>query len=210
MNCQEFENRFNDLLDDRKPTAGDPALTAHAQTCGECRELLAAEGRLWTGLKAGRATPPGRDFADAVLAELSRPQLRPRSAFRLDGRWLAVALTAVAAMTLLMYSPAWYRQRVKTTEPQMAALEPTRQRTAAGDIAESWEDYNYLWSQLAGTLPANLQYAEELAPSGTWTFVAYALDFFRFAFPDEPRPTPANENTPRGAGLPLPRGAVWS
>jgi len=42
MHCQQFEQRINDLLDDRESPSSDPAVRAHARHCSHCSELLRA------------------------------------------------------------------------------------------------------------------------------------------------------------------------
>ncbi len=52
MRCDEFEQRWNEALDERVAPQSDRALTAHAALCPHCAELLSASDLL------GRAFPP--------------------------------------------------------------------------------------------------------------------------------------------------------
>ena len=105
MQCQEFESRLNDLLDQRLSPEADPPLTSHAQQCGACREVLTLQGLLWRGLKANRPAPPAHDFSARVVANV-QPADAPSPVSRpARGRhWLitrGLALTAGAAVMLL-------------------------------------------------------------------------------------------------------------
>lgn len=42
MQCDEFENRLNEVLDDRRPWLSDGELAAHARSCSACRDLAAS------------------------------------------------------------------------------------------------------------------------------------------------------------------------
>jgi hypothetical protein len=52
MQCVEFENRLNDLLDERFALSVDIGLVEHAQGCARCCELLAAHEALLEGVAA--------------------------------------------------------------------------------------------------------------------------------------------------------------
>jgi hypothetical protein len=72
MNCRGFE----EWLDQGSPAAGAGAASAHADSCGRCAALLAAEHELELALRsASIRTAPG--FTDRVMARLplDRPVL---------------------------------------------------------------------------------------------------------------------------------------
>ena len=111
MNCDDFENRLNDVLDERGQPQADPLLAEHAGECDDCRTRLAGSRVLLRGL-AKLSTPPlSRDFAQRVVAQVHQPPLAtaPRPAARF---WLACGvLLSSAAAALLAISIAWYARR---------------------------------------------------------------------------------------------------
>jgi hypothetical protein len=72
MHCREFEERVNLLLDERRPLEGDAALAAHAACCEPCRQLLAGQQAVLTGLRFGRASRVAPDFPRRVLARAEK------------------------------------------------------------------------------------------------------------------------------------------
>jgi hypothetical protein len=111
MQCHEFENRLNAVLDERNEPEADPRLTAHARDCPPCRQLLAGQRALFTGLRQSIAPPLKARFAQQVVARAGTPQ--PASISPAPRRvWLAVgALLASAAAALLAVSLLWYARR---------------------------------------------------------------------------------------------------
>ncbi len=74
MHCQQFEQRINDLLDERSSPARDPAVREHARHCGRCADLLRAYRSMVAGLRDLPAPELENDLSDLVVAKLSRPQ----------------------------------------------------------------------------------------------------------------------------------------
>ena len=110
MNCEEFEQRLNDVLDRRGQPEADEQLGAHAVDCSECRTRLSGARVLLRGL-ARLSTPAlPRDFSRRVVAEvLPRPPAGNQGASRW---WLAGGvLLASAAAALLAVSLIWYARR---------------------------------------------------------------------------------------------------
>ena len=68
MNCDEFENRIQQLLDRRLPLADDKPIARHAVACRRCHRTLQAYQDLSLGLDAW--DPPTLDagFAQRVVA----------------------------------------------------------------------------------------------------------------------------------------------
>jgi hypothetical protein len=64
MRCDEFEARWNQLLDERRRPALDDRLQAHAMVCRQCHELLTGEARLFQLLEGDAAAP---NWTDASL-----------------------------------------------------------------------------------------------------------------------------------------------
>lgn len=73
MNCQEFEARLNELLDERAPLELDGALGSHARCCLECRETWSGYREMAQSLRFRDAPRPadslGQRIVSAVLAD---------------------------------------------------------------------------------------------------------------------------------------------
>ena len=81
MKCVEFENRLNDLLDERVAPSFDIGLVEHAQSCARCCELLAAHEALLEGVAAmpvARLAEADRlAMAYRVVAEVGSAPVEP-------------------------------------------------------------------------------------------------------------------------------------
>ena len=96
MQCEEFETRLNELLDARSGPERDAPLAAHAETCGSCRALLAAERIMLERFQA--------DLRPAVSPEFTR-QVLARSRFSRPRRQYVLA--ALAASLLIAAGIRW-------------------------------------------------------------------------------------------------------
>jgi len=110
MNCQEFEDRLQLVLDERCSPERDERLTEHARSCANCRETMQAQEALLEALRKSRQTPSGRwaknVAADVVAAAVVEKQA-DRRRWNVDLRWVSVGLVGVAAAVILMFSSAW-------------------------------------------------------------------------------------------------------
>ncbi len=97
MKCEEFEERLNLVLDERRRPAWDDEVRLHMDRCGACREIAAAYGLLLDGFYALTAPEPPSDLAVRVLDEL---KVRPAS------RRVAV-VSAVLATAAAVVVAAW-------------------------------------------------------------------------------------------------------
>jgi hypothetical protein len=117
MNCAEYLDRFQLLLDDsREAGAGNPIenrvrgparepsplpvpedLAEHLATCGNCRELHEVTQRLLHGLRLPSSISPPNDFADRVVSQV----LRERQLVRKRHGWLVVGLAASVLLAIL-------------------------------------------------------------------------------------------------------------
>ena len=68
MHCEKFEARLMDLLDARQRPESDAALLTHAESCENCRELLAAQEQLFTGLELWEPPAMSADFTARTVA----------------------------------------------------------------------------------------------------------------------------------------------
>ncbi len=104
MKCETFEQRFQDILDNRQDPLNDTQLGEHAEYCAECQEMLQASSRLWAGL-AEEVAPLHASVATAVLCEVlpqTQKSVVPKRA--LSPTVLSASLIALA---LLLTVPLW-------------------------------------------------------------------------------------------------------
>ena len=138
MQCEEFEERLNAVLDERREPGWDAELRLHCETCGQCRDLAAAYGLLVEASRwpADLEAPP--DMAARVLAEL-----RPRPAsWRASSIATAALVTAaglmIAVLPLLgLRSPKLARLPAPTTVERLAAAPSDAPDPAASGQARS-------------------------------------------------------------------------
>jgi hypothetical protein len=118
MHCREFEIRLNEVLDHRRDPAAEPRLAAHARGCESCRQTMAGQRLLLTGLRRSIVPEPSSDFSRNVVEVAQIEGLRGRA--RSKHLWFAAAtLLASAAAVLLMVSLVWYaRHRGRQLESQ--------------------------------------------------------------------------------------------
>jgi hypothetical protein len=116
MNCHEFEQRLNDVLDRRGQPEADERLGAHAADCSDCRTRLIGARVLLRGLSRLAVPALPRQFARRVVAEVGQA-VQPASAEKnvrpTGGRWWLAGgvLLASAACALLAVSIIWYARR---------------------------------------------------------------------------------------------------
>jgi hypothetical protein len=149
MQCREFEQRLNDVLDERGDPAADSGLLAHAEACKPCRTLLAGQRLLLSGLRSFPAPGLPRGFARQVLAsaDLSAAASSPRKASRAllaGGTLLASAAAAFLAVSLVWY--ARQREPGIAAAPKLESAAPLkngklrRQAVAGGTLALTHAD----------------------------------------------------------------------
>ena len=125
MQCREFEQRLNELLDERARPEADSRLSAHAARCPRCRQILAGQQMLLEGLSQLATPTLRRDFAQRVVAEVATRPAAPR----VGRRWISLAAClASAAAMLLAVSLVWYARR---TRPVLDRPFDTAHRSAA-------------------------------------------------------------------------------
>jgi hypothetical protein len=116
MQCEEFEDRLNLILDERGRPECDAELELHVEACAECRHIAALYGALLDGFCALSAPDAPADMAARVLVDV-RPR---RSTTR--GRWVYAAL-ATAACLLVAIGPL-VRRMPPEDSPLAATTEP--------------------------------------------------------------------------------------
>jgi hypothetical protein len=104
MRCAQFENRIQNLLDERGRPEVDAMLRQHAGDCPDCRQRLAGYEALLEGVAARRrsndVSRQGDVFASQVLQELRDTRPRP-----VRWRLAAAAIAASMAATLILRNP---------------------------------------------------------------------------------------------------------
>ncbi|QDU27851.1 hypothetical protein ETAA8_29420 [Anatilimnocola aggregata] len=118
MKCTDFEDRLNQLLDDRLPVQDDQELAAHADQCADCREVLTAQEHLFRGLRTLQRQTMAPDLGRLVLAEvvtqpISFPPIPPP---RFQRPWAAI-LTSAAALLVAVSLGTWIANRSNPAIP---------------------------------------------------------------------------------------------
>jgi hypothetical protein len=100
MQCEEFEPRINELLDERQQPRADARLAEHARECAACADMLAGYEQT---LDIVRGAAPLEMDTDPAAEIVARVQLATRRRMRL---WTTVVPLAVAASLLIALMPA--------------------------------------------------------------------------------------------------------
>lgn len=171
MNCHEFENRLNDLLDERLPVGEDGALRAHAARCGNCREIWLAQQQVVAYFQQSRPTVR-REWSRQNQVVCVQPSAR-NARWRFDFRWLAVAGVGIAAAIVLMFSPAWPGNRAPEQAQPVAENAPPPV-VPANDLAVAVASQNatngsgmrleqlFAWQQWAEHWPDSIEQMEQV------------------------------------------------
>lgn len=127
MDCREFEAELDRRLDERLDPR-TPELTAHAERCVGCGELLRDAVLLLRGVTAWKQSLPAHagDLAARITRDVSgapgvRPQVRS-SAEAGSGKWQAwiVVAGSIAAMWLMFVGSPFHHSR--GTDHRVAAI----------------------------------------------------------------------------------------
>jgi hypothetical protein len=163
MQCERFERRLHQLLDERSRPEADPQLVAHAHACAACGAALDAQRMLFSVLARAEAPQPSAGFAAAVVrgalqATAASPRPEPLRALRARGRKQFVLAAGIAAALLLAVTPALLRTlrgpQVNDSTGSLTQLPTESPATAvAGENAAPFEN------------PSLAQVAAENSPS---------------------------------------------
>ena len=104
MRCREFEDRLNDVLDQRLSPERDASLLRHAGECGSCRQVLDGQAALFTGLRRLNTPALSSRFAADVLvrAGATAVERAPREERSKTIKWLAVVVGLVSIAAVLL------------------------------------------------------------------------------------------------------------
>jgi len=97
MQCDDFESRLNDVLDERRPPAEDAPLAEHAAACPMCHRLLRSVEQLLGVVASFPSLEDEGDLAPRVLAGWEQDRRRRRRLLP-----LAIPLGVVAAALLIV------------------------------------------------------------------------------------------------------------
>jgi hypothetical protein len=104
MQCEEFEDRLNAILDERQRPEADVELALHCETCPECRQLASAYARLLDGFYALVTPAAPRDMSARVLADFT-VSVSPKRRLSAPSASLAAGALALAAGLLIVVTP---------------------------------------------------------------------------------------------------------
>src|SRR2546426_3304489 len=104
MNCFEFEEVLTEIL---HGSLADPAATAHVEACTRCRQRLASQQKLSTGLAEIRSEDSARgasaDTERMLLAEFRKGYAVPR-----HRSWTAWAAAGAVAAGVVLAGGLWF------------------------------------------------------------------------------------------------------
>ena len=105
MRCREFEDRMNDVLDQRLPPERDALLLRHAGECRSCHQLLAGQATLLAGVELLETPPLSTNFVTAVLVQSRETPVAREMNPQRSGKkkWLRIlaGLVSLAAVVLV-------------------------------------------------------------------------------------------------------------
>lgn len=110
MQCRDFEERVQFLLDERQAPQHDALLQSHAQSCAGCRQLLLDQEALFRGIGNSRLPELPHNFPSRVVsaqvADAAQAVVRPGK----QRPWLlALGVVSTAAAALIALSIAMNR-----------------------------------------------------------------------------------------------------
>jgi hypothetical protein len=127
MQCDDFLNRWQNLLDERLVPEHDELLRTHAEKCGECREFLRVQGVVFAEVERSRGSLPR---AEPIVAVLARPALA-RNRESLPSFSQPVARRTTSSLVLGMaiagslFLPGW---RYLESRQAAARLQPSQEQ----------------------------------------------------------------------------------
>lgn len=126
MQCEKFEARLQDLLDQRARPELDAQLLEHADNCDECRDTLALQERLFTGLEIWEAPRlPDSFAADVVarhMASVTPTQVVDRAGAPGKIAWQVLAGVVAASLLVAVITIAARRGNEEVIAPPTVVL----------------------------------------------------------------------------------------
>lgn len=100
MPCRRFEDRIQELLDERLEPSFDSELMEHAGMCAECRDLLETQSNLFEGLASLAVPGLSADFSRHVLAAVATQRSQPNRRYAPTAAFLAMIATLLLVVAL--------------------------------------------------------------------------------------------------------------
>lgn len=153
MRCDEFAERLDYVLDQRRDPAADPLLRKHARACLNCRDEMETIQTVLTGIDLWESPAANADLAQRVVAQVVAE----------DGRrpwylhaWRGWALAA-AAMLLVSVLPAYWlaKQNDRQTAAANAWSAPRHDSLAQANTSASSIESNTIsspWSYYGASI----------------------------------------------------------
>ena len=138
MRCHEFAELLNRVLDDRRPAQNDDLLSAHAQDCHHCRQVLHHHEALFAGLDLFEPPAMSSQFAERVLAAASERALQVSPAriapWQLARVAALVGIAAAALLAVTLFVNSRGRDVMEQREQTAAAKDRAVQHRANGAL----------------------------------------------------------------------------
>ncbi|MDA1050264.1 MAG: hypothetical protein O3C40_07265 [Planctomycetota bacterium] len=150
MQCAKFEQRLQQLLDDRKNVEQDEMLRGHARDCDACGKVLHAQSRLFAGL---RLHPLPQPLCPKEMGHRVLDQMRIDRRRRSNRRYMMVALATAATIMIALLPFAGDRVRFRPKDGRsgggLALVTPAPRQIAVRTLtAQESEDLRVLMHQL--------------------------------------------------------------
>jgi len=195
MQCAKFEQRLQQMLDDRQNVEQDEALRAHSRGCVACGQVWRAQSLLFAGLKSTPEPSFGQDLGPRVLDQL-RVDRRKRNNKRL--LLAALAMAAVIMIALLpLAGDHVRRQEGEQVGGGLALVAPTPRQMPPSRLTEQEsEDIRMLMHELMQRLSDQrfdmLEPVDQLAGGIRPLAITFnfALDTLRRTLPGYSQPQP--------------------
>ena len=148
MQCAKFEQRLQQVLDDRQSAEQDRWLVAHARGCRECNTVLRLQSQLFAELSSPVEQDRRHEIGHRILDQVRIAQ-RKRTNRRV---WMA-AFAAAAAILLALLPLAGQRvrspQKLDSNPGQLALAAPAPRPVPATSLTkQESEDLRMLMRQL--------------------------------------------------------------
>ncbi len=125
MRCREFEDRMNDVLDQRLAPERDVLLLRHAGECRTCHQLLAGQAALLAGVELLEMPPLSTHFATAVLVQSREipeaTEMNPRLSEK--KKWLGI-LAGFVSLAAVVLIAVWIGMSRQEDSARPTAVKP--------------------------------------------------------------------------------------
>lgn len=137
LNCEQFERRLNDVLDERGDPRAEPALAEHLAACGNCRRLAAAYDAVTVGIASvsvGSITPSG-EIVVHNARQFGSPLVRMFGGLSLTAAAVVALVFTLSDRQRPVVQPAPKYQAVAVVAPITTAKHASLRAPIVGDFA---------------------------------------------------------------------------